>query len=93
MLEDRAEEWEQTIDVNIKGLLYTTRAVLGDMPRRKDGHIVNVGSVTGGPRPGHYPAGTCVPERRLRLAERGARLDHARLPAAFVSAEPRRADS
>jgi NADP-dependent 3-hydroxy acid dehydrogenase YdfG len=47
VLEDRVEEWEQTIDVNIKGVLYTIRAVLADMARRRDGHIVNVSSLAG----------------------------------------------
>jgi NADP-dependent 3-hydroxy acid dehydrogenase YdfG len=45
LLEGRVDEWDQTIDVNIKGLLYTTHAVLAGMARRKDGHIVNIGSV------------------------------------------------
>jgi NADP-dependent 3-hydroxy acid dehydrogenase YdfG len=47
LLEDRVEEWEQTIDVNIKGVLYAIRAVLGDMMKRRDGHIVNVSSMAG----------------------------------------------
>ena len=45
MLEGRVEEWERMIDINIKGLLYTTHAVFPDMARRRDGHIVNIGSV------------------------------------------------
>jgi len=44
------EEWEQCIDVNIKGLLYCTRAVLPFMVERNRGHIINLGSVAG-----HYP--------------------------------------
>ena len=47
LLEDRVDEWEQMIDVNIKGVLFAIRAVLPDMARRRDGHIVNVGSVAG----------------------------------------------
>jgi NADP-dependent 3-hydroxy acid dehydrogenase YdfG len=45
LLEGRVDEWDQMIDINIKGLLYTTHAVLADMARRKDGHIINIGSI------------------------------------------------
>lgn len=46
------DEWDRCIDVNIKGLLYCTRAVLPGMIRRRRGHIVNLGSTAG-----HYPYG------------------------------------
>jgi len=41
------EEWEQMIDVNIKGLLFATAAVLPTMMAKKSGHIINVGSIAG----------------------------------------------
>jgi hypothetical protein len=41
------EDWEQTIDTNIKGLLYMTRLILPQMVERNAGHIVNIGSVGG----------------------------------------------
>ncbi|GAB3793187.1 SDR family oxidoreductase [Virgibacillus kimchii] len=41
------EEWEQMVDVNIKGVLYGTHAVLPDMIKRSSGHIVNTASVSG----------------------------------------------
>ncbi|NNF46624.1 MAG: SDR family oxidoreductase [Desulfofustis sp.] len=41
------EDWETMVDTNIKGLLYMTRKVLPKMVERKQGHIVNVGSVAG----------------------------------------------
>ncbi|MGC9976356.1 MAG: SDR family NAD(P)-dependent oxidoreductase, partial [Syntrophales bacterium] len=41
------DDWEQTIDTNIKGLLYTTRLILPHMVKRNEGHIVNIGSVGG----------------------------------------------
>jgi NADP-dependent 3-hydroxy acid dehydrogenase YdfG len=46
-LEGRVDEWEQTIDVNIKGVLYAIHAVFPGMTRRRNGHIVNIGSVCG----------------------------------------------
>ena len=39
------EEWDQMIDVNIKGVLYCTGAVINHMKSKKSGHIVNISSV------------------------------------------------
>lgn len=38
-------EWEQMIDVNIKGVLYGIAAVLPEMTERGSGHIINIASV------------------------------------------------
>ncbi len=35
------------IDINLKGLLYVTKAVLPVMTARKSGHIINLGSIAG----------------------------------------------
>jgi NADP-dependent 3-hydroxy acid dehydrogenase YdfG len=43
----KVKEWEQMIDVNIKGVLYCTSAVIPYMLDKKSGHIVNVSSVAG----------------------------------------------
>ena len=40
-------EWEQMIDVNIKGVLYGIAAALPHMQRQKAGHFINVSSVAG----------------------------------------------
>lgn len=40
-------EWEQMVDVNIKGVLYGIAAVLPHMLERSQGHIINVSSVAG----------------------------------------------
>jgi NADP-dependent 3-hydroxy acid dehydrogenase YdfG len=45
--EKKVLEWEQMIDVNIKGVLYGIAAVLPYMRTRKQGHIINVASVAG----------------------------------------------
>lgn len=39
--------WERMIDTNIKGLLYTTKAISNLMIKNGGGHIVNIGSVAG----------------------------------------------
>jgi NADP-dependent 3-hydroxy acid dehydrogenase YdfG len=43
----KVNEWEQMIDVNIKGVLYCTSAVIPYMLDKKSGHIVNLSSVAG----------------------------------------------
>jgi NADP-dependent 3-hydroxy acid dehydrogenase YdfG len=43
----RIDEWDQMIDVNIKGVLYGIAAALPHMKQQKAGHIVNVSSVAG----------------------------------------------
>ncbi|WP_234544683.1 SDR family oxidoreductase [Streptomyces shenzhenensis] len=43
----RIAEWEQMIDVNLRGVLYGIAAVLPQMRRQAGGHIVNVSSVSG----------------------------------------------
>jgi NADP-dependent 3-hydroxy acid dehydrogenase YdfG len=38
-------DWETMIDTNVKGLLYVSKAVIPYMIKRKNGHIINLGSV------------------------------------------------
>ncbi|MBB6634125.1 3-ketoacyl-ACP reductase [Cohnella thailandensis] len=41
------EEWTNVIDVNVKGVYYTTRAVLPEMMERNAGDIINIASTAG----------------------------------------------
>ncbi|GHA23448.1 short-chain dehydrogenase [Salinimicrobium marinum] len=41
------DDWEAMIDINIKGLLYVSKAVIPQMAERKQGHIINIGSIAG----------------------------------------------
>ena len=43
----RTEDWDNMIDVNVRGVLHGIDAVLPQMIERKDGHIINVSSVAG----------------------------------------------
>lgn len=43
----KIEDWDQMIDVNIKGVLYGIAAALPHMKQQKSGHIINVSSVAG----------------------------------------------
>lgn len=43
----KIDEWDQMIDVNIKGVLYGIAAALPYMQKQRSGHIINVSSVAG----------------------------------------------
>jgi NADP-dependent 3-hydroxy acid dehydrogenase YdfG len=43
----KIDDWNRTIDVNIKGVLYGIAAALPHMQRQRSGHIINVSSVAG----------------------------------------------
>ncbi|MCR8849108.1 SDR family oxidoreductase [Rossellomorea sp. SC111] len=43
----KIKEWDQMVDVNIKGVLYGISAVLPYMEDQKSGHIINISSVAG----------------------------------------------
>src|SRR5262249_13712005 len=45
--EANLDDWDRMIDVNVKGLLYVTRAVLAGMVARDRGHVITIGSVAG----------------------------------------------
>ena len=41
------DDWDAMLDINVKGLLYVTKAIVNGMIARGNGHIVNVGSIAG----------------------------------------------
>jgi NADP-dependent 3-hydroxy acid dehydrogenase YdfG len=43
----KVDEWDQMIDVNLKGVLYGIAAALPHMKEQKSGHIINLSSVAG----------------------------------------------
>ncbi|WP_017733175.1 SDR family NAD(P)-dependent oxidoreductase [Nafulsella turpanensis] len=45
--EGNPEDWDAMIDINVKGLLYVSKAVMPQMMERKEGHIINIGSIAG----------------------------------------------
>jgi NADP-dependent 3-hydroxy acid dehydrogenase YdfG len=43
----KTDEWSRMVDVNLKGLLHVTAAVLPVLIEKKSGHIVNLSSIAG----------------------------------------------
>lgn len=41
------DDWDAMIDINVKGLLYVSKAIIPGMIIRKEGHVVNIGSIAG----------------------------------------------
>ena len=70
----KIDEWEQMIDVNIKGVLYSIAAVMPIMQQQESGHIVNLSSVAG-----HkvFPAGAvyCATKFAVKAISEGIRLE------------------
>jgi 3-hydroxy acid dehydrogenase/malonic semialdehyde reductase len=38
------DDWDAMIDINLKGLLYVSKAIIPNMVARESGHIINIGS-------------------------------------------------
>src|SRR3989339_849909 len=72
--EDDPAGWEEVIDTNVKGLLYSTHAVLPIMLERKSGHIINIGSIAGREA---YPKGAvyCASKHAVDAITRSLRMD------------------
>jgi 3-hydroxy acid dehydrogenase/malonic semialdehyde reductase len=45
--EGSIDDWDAMMDINVKGLLYVSKAVIPQMTERKAGHIINIGSSAG----------------------------------------------
>ena len=45
--EGDVDDWDAMIDINVKGLLYVSKAIIPQMIERKSGHIINIGSTAG----------------------------------------------
>ncbi len=45
--EGSTDDWDAMLDINVKGLLYVSKAVIPNMTERKSGHIINIGSTAG----------------------------------------------
>jgi NADP-dependent 3-hydroxy acid dehydrogenase YdfG len=70
----KTDEWDQMIDVNIKGVLYCTGAVVSHMLENKSGHIINISSVAGRIV---FPAGSvyCATKHAITAFSEGLRQE------------------
>jgi NADP-dependent 3-hydroxy acid dehydrogenase YdfG len=68
------DDWDKTIDVNLKGVLYGIAAALPHMQRQKSGHIINVSSVYGH-KVGSGAAVYCATKFAVRALSEGLRQE------------------
>lgn len=67
-------DWDSMIDINVKGLLYVSRAIIPGMVERKSGHIINIGSIAGKEV---YPSGNvyCASKYAVDALNKGMLMD------------------
>jgi NADP-dependent 3-hydroxy acid dehydrogenase YdfG len=70
----KVDEWDQIIDVNIKGVLYGIAAVLPTMCQQKSGHVINLSSI-GGHKVVPGGAVYCATKYAVRAISEGLRLE------------------
>ena len=68
------DDWDAMMDINVKGLLYVSKAIIPGMTERKSGHIINIGSSAGKEV---YPHGNvyCGSKHAVLAITEGMRID------------------
>jgi NADP-dependent 3-hydroxy acid dehydrogenase YdfG len=68
------DDWDAMLDINVKGLLYVSKAIIPQMVERKSGHILNIGSTAGKEV---YPNGNvyCASKHAVDALNQGMRID------------------
>lgn len=72
--EGSLDDWDAMLDINVKGLLYISKAIIPQMVSRKEGHIINIGSTAGKEV---YPRGNvyCASKHAVDAINQGMRID------------------
>ena len=68
------DDWDAMIDINVKGLLYVSKAIIPKMVDQKSGHIINIGSTAAKEV---YPNGNvyCASKHAVDALNHGMRID------------------
>ena len=68
------DDWDAMIDINVKGLLYVSKAIISKMIAQKSGHIINIGSTAAKEV---YPNGNvyCASKHAVDALNQGMRMD------------------
>lgn len=68
------DDWDAMMDINVKGLLYVSKAIIPQMTERLSGHIINIGSSAGKEV---YPKGNvyCASKHAVLAITEGMRID------------------
>ena len=68
------DDWDAMLDINVKGLLYVSKAIFPQMIARNNGFIVNIGSIAGKEV---YPNGNvyCASKHAVNALNKSMRID------------------
>ncbi|PWG05817.1 SDR family NAD(P)-dependent oxidoreductase [Polaribacter aquimarinus] len=68
------DDWDAMMDINVKGLLYVSKAIIPQMTKRNDGFVVNIGSIAGKEV---YPNGNvyCASKHAVNALNKAMRID------------------
>lgn len=68
------DDWDAMIDINVKGLLYVSHAIIPKMVEQRSGHIINIGSTAAKEV---YPNGNvyCATKHAVDAINQGMRMD------------------
>ena len=68
------DDWDAMLDINVKGLLYVSKAIIPIMIEQKGGHIIHIGSTAGKEV---YPNGNvyCASKHAVDALNKGMRMD------------------
>jgi len=68
------DDWDAMLDINVKGLLYISKAIIPQMVLRKNGHVINIGSTASKEV---YPKGNvyCASKHAVDAINQGMRID------------------
>lgn len=72
--EGSTDDWDAMLDINVKGLLYVSKAIIPQMIAKKSGHIIHIGSTAGKEV---YPKGNvyCASKHAVDAINQGMRMD------------------
>jgi len=70
----KVDDWDAMLDINVKGLLYVSKAIIPGMTERNSGSIINIGSIAGKEV---YPNGNvyCASKHAVDALTNGMRMD------------------
>ena len=68
------DDWDAMLDINVKGLLYVSKAIIPQMTARNNGFIVNIGSIAAKEV---YPNGNvyCASKHAVNALNKAMRID------------------
>ena len=69
-----SDDWDAMLDINVKGLLYVSKAIIPKMTKQNSGFIVNIGSIAGKEV---YPNGNvyCASKHAVNALNKAMRID------------------